>query len=269
MFSDDNGVTWSYGGRLLVGKTGYGPYIKYAYDGDKTIHFVCTEDHPRNYDNSLYHGFIRDGEVFDSYGDRLAELSATTRPSIEAWDPTKVFAGDPDNVAWMCDIKLDAQKHPYLTFSVQKDGRGLPKRQGGFDHRFYYARFDGMAWSVHEMAYAGTRLYRGEDDYTGLAVLDPHDPNVVYISTNADPSTGTPLVSDTDHRRHHELFRGETPDQGIHWNWQAITHDSDVENIRPIALAADASRTILVWMHGDYLNNHGQWTTGILATILR
>ena len=74
--SDDHGATWTYGGRLFKGKDGYGPYVKYAYDGDGTIHFVATEDHPRNFDNSLYHGIVRDGQICDSAGSVLALLAA-------------------------------------------------------------------------------------------------------------------------------------------------------------------------------------------------
>src|SRR5205823_7039371 len=89
-------------------------------------------------------------------------------------------------------------------------GKGMPKGEAGFDHRFFYGRFDGKQWNVNEMAYAGTRLYRGEDDYTGLAMLDPGDPDIVYISTNAIPTTSAPLISSVDNQRHHELFRGKT-----------------------------------------------------------
>ena len=190
MYSDDEGKTWKYGGRLLAGKNGYGPYVKYAYDGDQTVHFIATEDHPRNYDNSLYHAFLRDGKLFDSWGKQIGTLSQTTEEGIEAWDMTKIFPGDPDNVAWMTDIKLDRDKQPYVAFSVQKDGRDKPKGEAGFDHRYYYGRFDGKKWNVHEIAYAGTRLYRGEDDYTGLVALHPEDPNTLFIATNADPTTG-------------------------------------------------------------------------------
>src|SRR2546422_1987348 len=42
----------SYGGRVAHGTSnGYSPYLKYACDGVGTIHFVMTENHPRNYDN--------------------------------------------------------------------------------------------------------------------------------------------------------------------------------------------------------------------------
>ena len=268
MYSDDSAHTWHYGGRLAHGKDGYSPYLKYAFDGRSTIQFVMTEDHPRNYDNSLYEGFVRDGSVYLSDGTPLVKLSETMDVRINAWDLTKVFQGDPDNVAWMSDLELDGSQRPYVVFSVQKDGRGLPRGQGGFDHRFDYGRWDGSAWRVHEIAYAGTRLYAGEDDYTGLAALDPNNPDVVYISTDADPVTGAPLVSHADGQRHHELFRGTTRDLGATWTWQPITANSDVDNLRPIVPKWKDARTLLVWMRGSYKNNHGEWTTAVVATIL-
>jgi hypothetical protein len=196
-------------------------------------------------------------------------LSETTTANVTSWDLTKVFPGDPDNVAWMCDIKLDRDKLPYIAFSVQKDGRGLPKGEGGFDHRFFYGRFDGTKWNIHEMAFAGTRLYRGEDDYTGLAALDPGEPNTVYISTDADPATGAALQSHVDHHRHHELFRGRTTDGGRTWTWHPLTSDSVMDNLRPIALRWNKDKTVLVWMRGEYFNNRGAWTTTISATVVK
>src|SRR5204862_317442 len=147
-------------------------------------------------------------------------------------------------------------------------GRTLPRGQGGFDHRFDYARWDGSAWRVHEIAYAGTRLYSGEDDYTGLAALDPNNPDVVYISTDAEPVTGTPLVSTADGERHHELFRGTTRDFGATWSWEPITANSTMDNLRPLVPKWTDSRTALVWMRGAYKNNHGEWTTKVVASIL-
>jgi hypothetical protein len=271
MYSDDNGQTWAYGGHLLRGKGGYSPYLKYAFDGKRTIHFIATEDHPRNYDNSIYHGFLRDGEIHASDGRVIAKLSTSTEAPLASWDLTRVFQGNPDNVAWTVDIELDDQNRPYIAFSVQKDGRGLPPRQGGMDLRYYYGRWDGSEWHVHEMAYAGTRLYPFEDDYSGLVALDPQDPNTVFISTNADPVTGQPLISAADGQRHYELFRGEIRQltDGAHWRWQPITANSTVDNLRPLVPKWKDPRTALVWMRGpSYTHNHGNWTTAVVAVIL-
>jgi hypothetical protein len=268
MYSDDDGETWTYGGRLLRGRDGYSPYLKYAFDGKETVHFIVTEDHPRKYDNSIYHGYLREGQIYHSDGTFLNEISTSTDTAVSAWDLTKVFSGDPDNVAWTVDIELDDQKRPYAALSVQKDGRGLPPTQGGEDHRFHYARWDGAQWTTHEMAYAGKRLYPFEDDYTGLVALDPHNPDIAYISTNADPVTGEPLISSADNQRHHELFRGTTSDKGKTWSWQPITANSTYDNLRPLVPKWEDERTAVVWMRGSYKANHGEWTTAVVALIL-
>lgn len=268
LVSDDDGSTWRYGGRVLHGRDGYSPYLKYAYDGAGTLHFVVTEDHPRNFDNSLYHGFLRGGKLHRSDGAEVGPLSQSREVAINAWDFTKIFPGDPDRVAWMCDVELDADGRPYTAFSVQRDGRGLPRKEGGFDHRYHYARFDGREWRQYEAAYAGHRLYPGEDDYTGLAALDPRDPNVMYVSTSADPATGVPLKSRADGRRHYELYRGVTSDRGATWSWTPLTANSTVDNLRPIVPKGSDGRTVLVWMRGRYFSNNREWTTKVVAATL-
>ena len=267
MTSDDDGTTWKYGGKFLYGKTGYSPYLKYAYDGKGTVHFVTTEDHPRNFDNSIYHGYLKDGTIYHSNGKAIGPLSTSPEATIATWDLTKVFQGDPDNVAWMVDIRLDRSDRPYVIFSVQKDGRGLPRGQGGFDLRYHYARWDGATWHTEEIAHAGTRLYAGEDDYSGLAALDPNNPDLVYISTDADPVSGAALVSAADRKRHYELFRGRRDNSG-HWKWTPITRNSNVDNLRPIIPKWDDRRTVLVWMRGAYLHNHGEWYSSVVGTLL-
>ncbi len=265
--SDDDGKTWVYGGHLLQGKGGYSPYLRYAFDGKDTIHFLTTEDHPRNYNNSVYHGFLRDGMLHLSDGKVLGPLNKSTGTEIKAWDFTQVLAGDADNVYWIEDVKLDATGHPRAVLSVKKDGRGTNGR-GGMDIRFYYARWDGSSWHTHEMAYAGSRLYAYEADYTGLAALDRRHPGVVYLSTNADPVTGKPLMSAADNRRHHELFRGVTTDGGASWRFEPLTANSTMDNLRPVVPAWDDARTALVWMRGTYRHNRGAWTTAVVATVL-
>jgi len=267
MYSDDDGQTWKYGGRWLYGKGGYSPYLKYADDGKGTIHFIATEDHPRNFDNSLYHGFVRDGAMFKTDGTRVGALSTTTETSIATWDFTKIFQGTPDDVAWMADVELDSSGRPYVLFSTQRDGRGLPQGQGGMDLRYHYARLDASGWHHEEIAHAGRRLYPSEDDYAGLGALDPNNPNVVYISTDADPVSGSPLISDADRTRHYELFRGERGATGK-WTWTPFTRNSTVDNLRPVIPKWRDPRTAIAWMRGAYVHNQGEWYSAVVAAIV-
>lgn len=266
LISDDGGESWRYGGHVLIGRGGYAPYMKYASDGRDTIHFVNTEDHPRNYDNSLYHGFIRGGKIHLSDGRVAADLSTTTIGSLHAWDLTRIFQGDPNNRAWMADIRLDAQERPVVLFTVHKNGAGQKRGTGGEDHRFHFARWDGTAWHEAEIGFAGKRLYAGEDDYTGLGAIDPQDVSRLIISTDADPSSGQPLISRADQKRHHELFLGRS--QGMMWSWRALTRDSTEDQLRPIILNDPGDKLILIWMRGSYSNNRGEWTTMVEASFL-
>ena len=269
LVSTDDGATFTYGGRLLrwprpVGKPlatgidGGRPYLKYAQAGDDTVHVVATDDHPRAYDNSLYHAFLRSGKLHHSDGRVIAPLSTNQDTTLAPRDLTVVFQGDADHVAWMCDVHVDAAGHPRIVFSVQRDGargRGVRDVQiDGQDHRYYHARWDGATWRVNEIASAGTRLYAGEDDYTGLAALDPQNPAVVYISTNADPKTGAPLISTADQKRHWEIYRGTTTDDGATFTWTPVTQNSTADNLRPIVpiWTAARDRTILLWLRGTY-----------------
>jgi len=170
----------------------------------------------------------------------------------------------------MVDIELDAQGRPCVVFSVQKDGRGLPPRQGGMDLRYHFARWDGSRWAESGIAHAGTRLYPYEDDYSGLAALDPNGPAAtIVISTDAHPVTGRPLISSADGTRHYELYLGRSDDSGASWRWRALTANSTVDNLRPLIPKWDDERMALVWMRGPaYIHNNGNWSTGVAAMIL-
>src|SRR5436309_8180776 len=113
-----------------------------------------------------------------------------------------------------------------------------------------------------------THDHSASAEYSECAPPLHNQPNIAYISTDAEPVTGKPLVSAADGQRHHELYRGTTPDSGATWRWEPITANSTVDNLRPIVPRWHDSRTALVWMRGTYKNNHGEWTTAVVATIL-
>jgi hypothetical protein len=247
LISDDDGAGWSHGGRLLDGGGDeQRPYASYAGDGTDEIHFIATERHPRNYPNSIYHGYVSGGKSHASDG-TVADEDAFDEeaPSPKAF--TLIFQGDAHNVAWTSDIRLDRHDHPYIAYSVVTDRTEISL--GGMDIRYRYARWDGSGWHDHEIAYAGTRLYPGEDEYSGLVTLHPSTPDAVFISTDVFPDTGVPILVDGERRR--EIFYGLTRDRGATWRWTQVTKNSSEDNLRPI-VAADGDTWALVWLRGSY-----------------
>jgi hypothetical protein len=267
-FSGDLGASWT-SGNVVIGFPStvlQRPYVRYATNGTDTIHLIYTDAHPRDFDNSLYHIYYRGGMLWKSDGTLIRALSMGLNTPDEG---TRIFQGDPQNVAWSVDVVLDAAQRPVATYSVQVGSAGLPVGMGGDDIRYRYARWDGSAWHDSQLAYAGSRLYSGEDDYSGLVAIDPANPSVVYLSTNADPVTGAPLASAADGQRHYEIFRGVTTDGGATFAFSPVTEDSTEDNLRPILPppGSDGQRA-LIWLRGQY-RAYTDYTQAVVALFWR
>jgi len=82
---------------------------------------------------------------------------------------------------------------------------------------------------------AGRPLYQAEDDYAGGICADPQNPNVIYISSNAqnpfDVSSTTNVALRANER--YEIYRGITTDGGLTFTWEQITTNSTLDNLRP------------------------------------
>jgi len=256
LVSDDDGSTWtSEGYKLLTeGSSRDRPYTRYFSDGQK-IHFTVTERHPRDFENNVYHGYIQDGQLFDSFGnllDRNLFDDAARRPN----ELTSIFTtgtqigGAVMKRAWTIDTAIARDGKPVTIFIARVN-------DDDDEHRMFYARFDGTAWNIHELAPAGGFLYSPENDYTGLASICPNDTATVFISTNIDPRNDQAMD-------HYEIFRGSTDDEGRSWNWEAVTFASTVDNLRPLVPAWNSTETVLVWMRGKY-NNYQNWSCKVVA----
>ena len=267
-FSDDLGETWQPGNVVIDVPLAFRhrPYVKYASNGLDSIHIVYTDGHPRDFDNSVYHIFYRDGQLHRSDGAVIGPLTIGLQSPDEG---TRVFQGDAQNVAWVSDLHLSTDGHPYVVYSVQKDSDGLKSsdRAAGQDHRYRYAWWNTEGWHDHEISFAGGRLYVGEDDYTGNICLDPRHLDTVYLSTNVDPINGLPLMSAADGQRHYKIFRGNTTDGGQTWRFNAITQDSTFDNLRPIIPTSDSTYTALLWFRGTY-RTYRNYQTEVVALII-
>ncbi len=175
MFSNDLGETWTMGGLLIdfQARRKHRPYVKYASDGRDTIHFAFTEGHPMEFNTGIYHAFYRAGQFYDSEGHAIHAL--TNGPIVPS-EATRIFAGNSNNIAWIHEHRPGYQGRPRLVYTVQKNAAGVPKGKAGQDLRYHFARWDGAKWHDAEIAYAGSCLYTGEDDYAGGICLHPADP---------------------------------------------------------------------------------------------
>ena len=131
-------------------------------------------------------------------------------------------------------------------FQVQKDN----VTGTGWNHDriyYYYARWTGTKWQRRFIAHAGRPLYSAEDEYGGGMCIDPEDPRVVYVSTNAANPFATSNIDDVPLRgnERYEIFRGFTDDGGLTFSWTQITNNSSADNLRPIVPLATAARNSL------------------------
>jgi len=261
--SADDGQSWNYYGRLASSKQiGYvAGYYKYWGNNTDRIDFCATEAHPRDYDNNLWHGYVKDGKVYNSTGEvidcSLKDPSSATTNARDVSAFTQVFKTGSTlgpvalNHAW----NLDMVRYDDGTIAIlgQARAQGTCGTEAGYgntncdpDKRLLYFRFDGTAWKGTYLVKAGPKLYSTEEDYTGAGALHPDDPHTIFISSTYDPR------DDTTQTPKREIYQGTTCDNGATWQWTPITQSSTVDNIRPIVPKWDSKHTALVWMKGTY-----------------
>ena len=252
-YSDDQGATWNYGGKLSVATTSGGGnysngYFVFAGNGVDRIDFMATEHHPRDYNNSIYHGYIRGGKSYDSLGNVIDEdIFDDVAPAPQ--DFTRVWAASPVTSSslhhgWTMELEtVDGELHGL--FTTRYGDVQSTERVGDSDHRLFHARFDGAAWQTTQLCKMGDSLDGREGDYTGLGCIHPNAPSVIYVSTEFDPRDDTPLAV-------HEIFKGKTHDQGASWSWTPVTENSTVENLRPVVPSWSRGHTALLWLRGRY-----------------
>lgn len=252
LVSTDDGGTFDYGGKLFTRpKIGYvNGYTRYSSNGTDRIDLITTDHHPRDYDNSIYHGYISGGALHRSDGtvvhDAVLDPEAPSQVELTTILATgSELGGARLTHAWTTDLRHGRGDQAGQLAAVLTARAGDEPENSNFsDHRFVYARFDGETWQTRHLAMAGANLLPHEEDYTGLAAIDPYDLDSLYLSSPVDPRDGSSLA-------HHEIFHGRTGDGGATWTWTAVTEGSNVDNLRPIVAPGDPDRRPLLWFRGS------------------
>ncbi len=248
--SADGGSTWGEPTKFIRSELPgrQRPYARYTSNHRDTIYVSFTDAHPHVFGNSIHFAFFRDGRFYSATGKLIKDLrqDGPLKPS----EAELVFQGgggpgrgpllSAEQSAWTSSMTLDQHGHPHIGYTLYVSNT---------DHRYRIASWNGTRWIDREIAYGGSCLYDRESSYTGLITLDPRDPTRVVISTDVDPTTGQSL------RGHHEIYqaRVEQNDDRSTVDWQAITSNSSVDNLRPV-IVSDGGHRIILWLRGDFVS---------------
>lgn len=242
MTSADGGRSWSTMQHFIFsGDRWTRPYVKYASDGASRIDMLYTHAHPRDAVSDIYHVYYENGNLYQSDGALIQPLPGGDVAPMPVDAGTLIYDTDEANRAWVWDLEYDARGAPVAAYLVARDSTT------GNDLRYHYAYWDHEhgQWHDHEMAYAGTHLYDGENHYAGGITLDPSDTRTVYTSSDVHPATG-------DTTAHYQIYRGTTADAGATWTWTTLTPDATEDHIRPFVPRSNQEHHAVLWLRGRY-----------------
>lgn len=250
--SSDHGATWSVAGRMLAfDGPAQRPYPRYVRADDGAVHLITTEAHPHRYENGIGHGVIRDGRLTDATGTTLVEdvgargnEPADVRSLTPVFEANSTVDGDLLTRAWTVDIAATDGRPVAIVQARHEDDRR--------DHRFLYCRLEDGDWQAERLAPAGGYFYAGEWDYTGLAAIDPSDPERVLVSTTVDPVSGRK-------RDRYGIYAGTRDGKGD-WTWREIAVADDSDFRRPILVGTEDP--VAFWMAGPY-HTYRRWETTV------
>ena len=259
--SDDWGESWTWRGPVTMppagGRDYSNGYMKFCDNGTDRIDFITTEAHPRDFNNGLYHGHIRAGTSRNAAGevvdpDPFSGPAPRPESFTPLWRPDAV-GPSAHHHAWAAELRRGPAGQLFALFTTRFGTAQSPTFRrsgpGDADHRLFFARFDGHAWRSEELAPMGEGLNPHQEDYTGLATVDPRDGLTVYVSTPFDPRDGARLPC-------HEIFRARRPKHDAPWSWSAVTSGSSRNNLRPQLVERAPDRRTLLWLRGTYGHPH-------------
>ena len=245
--SDDLGKTWSE--PIQIMSIGARPYVKTTSNGKDRIHITFTDGHPRNEaENHVYYACIKDGAYYKADGTKIKDI---TEGMLEPTEADLVYDASAGR-GWTWDIAYDANDNPVIVHTA------LPSET---DHRYRYAKWDGTQWLNNEICTGGkwfpeTKPGTTEEEphYSGGVILDSEDPTIAYVS-----------------RPTNDVFEIEkywTADGGQTWSSEAITSNSNFNNVRPIVPRNHkAGELDVLWMYNEYYQRYTNYKTSIRTNL--
>ena len=218
--STDGGATWGTPFTIYSAGSGLTPYWTIISDGTSRIDFAATDgDASSGNTASLYHFYYTGGSYFKSDGTTIT-VSRPYAPS----NLTKVHDG-----ATSGSLNVPegiSSTGPTLTW-LAYDPAGSSS-----DTIYWYGRFTGGAWSVHQIGDTGSLPSNVEG---GIAV-DKNDPSKLYVGKTISGLW--------------QMFLYQTPDGGSTWTTQQLTTDADQPNTRPFTPTNAAAGLSCLWLYG-------------------
>lgn len=251
VWSDDDGESWSEP-KVVISEEPFDrnnrPYVKYFSNGDKRIHLIFTDGHPRVEPvNSVYYCYYENGAFWRVDGSLIRKVEDLPFDATEA---TVVYqATEETGRAWIYDVVADEEEYPVIAYTR------CPEET---DHRYHYARFDGTSWLDTELCKGGKwfpQTQPGTEErevhYSGGLTIHPAKPGVVYLSRQINDRF--------------EIEKWTTADGGKTWGKTPVTSNSEFDQIRPYVpreLPADATDMVF-WMENQKYIHYTDFDTRI------
>ncbi len=257
LISDDDAKTWQQPFDFIrSGDDWTRPYVKYSSNGIDRIDFIYTDAHPREAArNNVYHMYYKAGNFYKSDGTLIRSMEQVRSNPLTPSDGTLVYSGSSEGRGWVWDLEYDKQGQPVAAFINSADGAT------GNDLRYRLAYWDNASakWSQSQIAFAGTHIYDREQHYAGGIAIDPENVDQIYISCNIDPVSGKRLPGGK-----YQIFKGKLQEGS--WNYQQLTFDAQVDNIRPIVPRNHKYSDMVIWCRGRY-DTYEDYETAIVGII--
>lgn len=220
--STNSGVTWGPKTSILTQDTS--TYFRLDTDSRNRID-IGFSTHP-NYDpaKKINHMYYSSGSWYKTDGTQIV----TTFP-LAASNATEVFDSG-SNLCWIWDTAKDTNGNLAIVFAVYPTAS---------DHRYYYARWSGTAWSANQITTGGSYIFATENHYSGGIILDHSDINNVYLAKQ----NGTEA---------YQIHKYVTTDSGNTWTSQQITNTPTILNVRPVVIRNYSQYDKVLWFSGRY-----------------